>query len=246
MTETIKIMENHRSIRSFTDEAVSEEMISAVISAAQHAPTSINGQGISIIVIKDKNTREKMAELTGGQTWVAQAPVFLIFIADLYKTSLGVKNAGYEQIIHESVEGMMVASVDAGIALGTVVTAAESLGLGIVPIGAVRKNPETVIDLLELPEYTFPMVGLAVGHPKDHSRQKPRMDIKTFRFDEKYDKDRLPELINNYDRQIAKYLDEIGREQEKSWSNFVANAYKTVYFPDVYPTALKQGFKFDK
>ena len=76
MTETIKIMENHRSIRNFTDEPVSEEMINAVISAAQHAPTSINGQGVSVIVIKDKNTREKMAELTGGQSWVAQAPVF--------------------------------------------------------------------------------------------------------------------------------------------------------------------------
>lgn len=246
MTETIKIMENHRSIRNFTDEPVSEEMINAVISAAQHAPTSINGQGVSVIVIKDKNTREKMAELTGGQSWVAQAPVFLIFIADLYKTSLGVKNAGYEQIIHESVEGIMVASVDAGIALGTAITAAESLGLGIVPIGAVRKNPQTVIEMLELPQYTFPMVGLAIGHPKDHSKQKPRMDTAAFRFDEKYDKNRLPELINKYDEQIAKYLDEIGREQEKSWSNFVANAYKTVYFPDVYPAALKQGFKFDK
>ena len=192
--------------------------------------------------MQDYNIRAQMAEAVHQN----KGESFVPFIADLYKTSLGVKNAGYEQIIHESVEGMMVASVDAGIALGTAITAAESLGLGIVPIGAVRKNPETVIDLLELPEYTFPMVGLAVGHPKDHSRQKPRMDIKTFRFDEKYDKDRLPELINNYDRQIAKYLDEIGREQEKSWSNFVANAYKTVYFPDVYLTALKQGFKFDK
>lgn len=246
MNDTIKIMENHRSIRSYTEEPVSDETLDMIINAAQHAPTSINGQGLSIIVIKNKETKEKMAELAGGQPWIAQAPVFLVFIADLYKTKLGVEKAGNHQIIHESVEGMMVASVDVGIALGTAITAAESLGLGTVPIGAVRKDSEAVIKLLELPEYTFPMVGLAIGHPADHSKKKPRMDLAAFRFDEKYNKEILPELINKYDDYMVKYLDEVGREQEKSWSNFVSKAYSTVYFPKVYPTALKQGFKFTK
>lgn len=48
----------------------------------------------------------------------------------------------------------MVSSVDAGLSMQNVITAAESLGLGIVPIGGIRKSPDEIIDLLQLPEYT--------------------------------------------------------------------------------------------
>lgn len=45
-----------------------------------------------------------------------------------------------QQVIHESLEAMVVGAVDAGIILGNLITAAESLGLGIVPIGGIRNE----------------------------------------------------------------------------------------------------------
>src|SRR5512143_18394 len=131
-------------------------MLNAIVEAAHCAPTSMNMQEISLVVVRDAERRARIAELAGGQTWVAQAPVFIAIVIDFHKTDLGVRKAGKTQIMHESMEGFGAAAVDAGIALGTMTTAAESLGLGIVPIGGIRRHPQEMIDLLELPPLTFP------------------------------------------------------------------------------------------
>ncbi|WP_019555036.1 nitroreductase family protein [Propionispira raffinosivorans] len=55
---------------------------------------------------------------------------------------------------------------------GAAIVVAESMGLGIVPIGAVRRNPEKMIHLLNFPERTFPVAWLIVGYPKNNSAQK--------------------------------------------------------------------------
>ncbi|MDP2785068.1 MAG: nitroreductase family protein [Sulfurimicrobium sp.] len=187
MNETLRIQQSHRSIRSYKPDPVSDAILDQIIAAAHRAPTSMNAQEISLIVVRDAEKRARIAELSGGQMRVAQAPVFIVIAIDFHKTDLGVRKAGQTQIIHESMEGFGVAAVDAGIALGTLITAAESLGLGIVPIGSIRRNPQDMIALLGLPPLTFPLVGLCIGHIKDDMPLKPRMDIKTFRHDERYD-----------------------------------------------------------
>ncbi len=92
-------------------------------------------------------------------------------MADFYKTGIAGEKNDKPQIIHESIEGTMVGTFDCGLAMGGAIVAAESMGLGIVPIGAIRKNPEEMIRLLDLPERTFPVVGLVVGYPADQSAQ---------------------------------------------------------------------------
>jgi FMN reductase [NAD(P)H] len=74
-----------------------------------------------------------------------------------------VEAAGAEQVIQDSVEGFAVGAVDAGIALGNLMTAARAAGLGVVPIGGIRRNPQAMIELLQLPELTFPIAGVASG-----------------------------------------------------------------------------------
>lgn len=246
MNETINIIKNHRSIRSYLDKDIPEEHLNEILKAAQAMPTSINGQQISIIVIKDKEMKNKFAELTGGQSYIAKAPVFLVFVADFYKTYLAGKKTGNEQIIHESIEGSLVGSFDGGLAMGGAIVAAESLGLGIVPIGGIRRDPQGVIDLLGLPEYTYPLVGLCVGYPENESKQKPRLPFETFAHNEKYNKEILEENINKYDDFMEGYLKEVGREKEVNWSTSTSGVYKQVYFPKVYPTMKTQGFKNDK
>ncbi|MFA9377015.1 MAG: nitroreductase family protein [Lachnotalea sp.] len=185
-------------------------------------------------------------ELTGGQLWIEAAPVFLVFVIDFYKTDLAAKKNNLQQKIHESVEGTMAGTFDAGLAMGAAIISAESLGLGIVPIGGVRKNPAQMIQLLDLPEYTFPAVGLALGYPKDNSKQKPRLPFNTYKHIEKYHKEGLEEAIESYDQEIENYLKEIGREQEGNWSKYTSNIYQHVYYPDVYPTMKSQKFSNDK
>lgn len=246
MNETIKTIQNHRSIRSFLDKSIDDKIIDEILKSSQAMPTSINAQQISVIVIKDKETKAKIANLAGGQPWIEAAPVFLVFVIDFYKTNLAAEKNGLKQVIHESVEGTMAGTFDAGLAMGGAIISAESLGLGIVPIGGVRKNPSEIIKLLGLPEYTYPTVGLAIGYPKDNSRQKPRLPFNTFKHEETYKTDGLKESIDQYDKNMEVYLKEIGREVEGNWSKNTSNLYQYVYYPEVYPTMKQQKFNNDK
>lgn len=246
MNEIMKTIQNHRCIRDFLDKCIEENLIDEILKSAQSMPNSINGQQTSVIVVKDKETKAKIAHLAGDQKWIEQAPVFLVFVADFYKPSLAAEKNELKQLIHESVEGSLVGAVDAGLAMGAAIISAESLGLGIVPIGGVRKNSEELIKLLELPKYTFPMVGLAVGYPSNPSHQKPRLPFETYKHEEKYRTEGLKEAIDGYDNTIASYLKETGREKQASWSQSTSTIYQSVYYPKVYASMKEQGFKNDK
>ena len=246
MNDTIDLLQSHRSIRSYTDEPVSDEMLDQIIRAAWHGPTSMNAQEISLVVVRDAEKRARIAELAGGQPWIAQAPVFITLVIDFHKTELGVRKAGQTQIIQESMEGFGVAAVDAGITLGSLMTAARALGLGIVPIGGIRRNPQGMINLLELPPLTFPLVGLCIGHIKNDAPLKPRMDIDTFRHDERYDASCYPAAIDAYDQTIMDYWRKLERSDGLTWSQNLGNSLKQVYFPQVRPVAAMQGLLNNK
>ena len=244
MNETISKIKEHRSIRNFLDKDVSEEFIDEIIKSSQSMPNSINGQQTSVIVIRDKAKKEKLAKLVGNQDYVAKAPVFLVFIMDFYKTYLAGEKTGFKQVIHEDIEGTLVGAVDCGIELGAAVIAAESLRLGTVAIGGIRKNPNEVIELLNLPKYTFPIVGLAIGYPVDNSHKKPRMPFDSFKHNELYDAEKVKKAIDIYDEEMEKYLKKIGRyEKEVNWSTFISKIYNSVYYPNVKESINKQGFK---
>lgn len=246
MNETLRTQQAHRSIRSFKPDSISEAMLDQIIRAAQQAPSSMNAQEISLVVVRDAERKAKIAEFAGNQAWIAQAPVFITLVIDFHKTDLGVRKAGQTQIIHESMEGFGVAAIDAGIVLGTLITAAESLGLGVVPIGGIRRNPQGMIALLGLPPLTFPLVGLCIGHIAQNAPQKPRMDIRTFRHDERYDATPYPAAIDAYDSIIMDYWNSLNRTDGLPWSTNLGNSLKQVYFPHVKAVAAMQGLLNDK
>ena len=246
MNDTLSLMQSHRSDRSYSSEPVSDALLDEIVKAAQCGPSSMNGQQTSLVVVRDPAMRARIAELAGNQPWIAQAPVFIVIVMDFYKTSLGVAQTGQQQIIHESVEGYTAGAIDAGITLGNLMTAARSCGLGIVPIGGIRRNLQALIDLLELPPFTFPLAGLCIGHIAKAAPQKPRLAMASYRHDEHYRRDGLPGLIREYDDTLVKYWRETGRADGVSWSANLANFFTKVYFNDVKSVAAKQGFLNDK
>jgi FMN reductase [NAD(P)H] len=123
--------------------------------------------------------------------------------------------------------------------------AAHSLGLGIVPIGGVRRDPQGMIDVLGLPPLTFPLVGMCLGHINQDSSVKPRLDISTFRHNERYDSSGYPAAIDAYDAILMAYWQHIGRSDGLPWSNNLA-PLKSVYYPQVKPVAAMQGLLNDK
>lgn len=59
MNEVIKSLKDHRSIRSYTDEPVAQEQLDQIIEAVQSAPSSINGQQVTVITVQDKERKRK-------------------------------------------------------------------------------------------------------------------------------------------------------------------------------------------
>lgn len=245
MNPTLDTLLAHRSIRRYSDEPVSDAMLDAIVETAHRGPTSMNAQEISLVVVRDAEKRKRISELAGGQAWIAQAPVFIAIVIDFHKTELGLRKAGLTQVAHESMEGFGVAAVDAGIALGRMMAAAQSMGLGIVPIGGIRRNPQGMVELLELPPLTFPLVGMCIGHIANDVPQKPRIDIKAFRHDERYDAGGYAEAIDAYDQTIMEYWQQLGRADGQPWSSNLAPLQR-VYYPQVKPVAAMQGLLNDK
>lgn len=244
MNSTVESILDHRSIRSYTNTPIEEDKLQAVINSAQMSPSSINGQQMSIVLIKDQATRDKIAELAGGQPWISQAPVFMLFVADFYRAKLAAEKSGQELVIAGNMEGTLVGSIDVGLAMGHAIVAAESLGLGTVCIGGVRNNPDEMIKLLNLPEYVYPMVGLCIGYANEDTipDKKPRFPQAAVVHDEVYNSD-LSEVLNTYDNTIEAYMTQrTGGKDTRDWSHFVSSFYNRVYYPKVSGTLKDQKF----
>lgn len=246
INETLQLLHSHRSDRAFLADPVDEAILAQIVDAAYRGPTSINAQHISLIVVRDAARRARIAEIAGGQPWIAQAPVFITVVMDFYKTHLAAELAGKAQVIHTSVEGFAAGAVDTGIALANLMLAGRAAGLGIVPIGGIRRDSQAMIELLGLPPMTFPLAGVCLGHVAKPAQTKPRLPIDTYRHDETYQKEGLLAGIQAYDRELAAYWQSIGRADGLPWSANTANAYQQVYFRKTAEVARKQGFSFEQ
>ena len=184
MNETLRLLQAHHSSRSYKSDAIPVEIIDAIIESAYRAPTSVNSQQISLVVVRDSASRPRIAEIAGGQRGIAQAPVFIAVIADLYKAGLGVDKAGTQQVFQHSLEAIFSAVSEAGIAMATLMTADRAFGLGIVPMGGIRRDQQAINDLLGLPLNTFPVGGVVLGYIDEVATQKPRLPIESFRHEE--------------------------------------------------------------
>ena len=246
MNSVINNFTSHKSERSFSDRPVEDEVLDRIISTAYHAPTSVNSQQVSVVVTRDADKRAKISQIAGGQPWIAKAPVFITFVLDMHKSYIGMSAVDQAQIAHQSIESIVSGSTDIGIALGSVMAAARAEGLGIVPIGGIRRDPQALISLLELPKLTFPVAGVVIGHVDQPSHMKPRLAMETFRHNETYQTHALENEIEKYNQVMVQHWKETGRNDGESWSESVSGYYSKIYFPEVLSALKMQGFGTDK
>src|SRR4051812_40730700 len=126
MNEAITTILNHRSIRHFTDKQLSDEQIKTIVACAQAASTSSFIQAYSIIGIKDKEKKKKLAVIAGNQEYVAENGHLFIFCADLSRHEFIGEMENKEVIPSiESTEKFMVSLIDASLAAQNAAIAAE-------------------------------------------------------------------------------------------------------------------------
>lgn len=71
------------SVRHYSDKQIEKEKISILKEIANASPTSINGHQFSAIFIQDQKTKDYLCEKNWGQKHIAEAPLFILFVADL-------------------------------------------------------------------------------------------------------------------------------------------------------------------
>lgn len=197
----------HRSVRRFTSRAVTDEELTALVAAAQSAPTSSNLQPWSVVAVRDPERKRRLAALAGGQAFIESAGLFLVWLADLGRARRLAERAGAPLAAADYLESTLIGFVDAALAAQNTVVAAESLGLGTVFVGAIRNHPAEVAAELQLPPHTVATFGLAVGGPdrSEDAGVKPRLPQSAVLHHEVYDAAAADDSIATYDDRLAAY-----------------------------------------
>ncbi|AIQ63449.1 FMN reductase [Paenibacillus stellifer] len=242
MNDTLRTLMNHRSYRQYSQRPVEDSVLQTIIEAAQAAPSWINGQHTTVISVRDEERKRRLSELSGGQAHVAAAPVFLVFCMDFYRAKKAGELEGIAFEAERDVDALLTGAVDVGIAMEAAITAAESLGLGIIPIGGVRRNSAGVIELLKLPKYVFPVVGLCLGYPGTELPKQPRLPLASVWHQEAYDAEAAISGFRAMNEANRSLLRAQGAE-EKDWTARVASFFAAnPEYGDAKTTLPAQGY----
>lgn len=190
MNDTIKLINNRRSIRAYDDKLISEKNKNLIINSAMRSPTAGNMMLYSIIEVEDQEIKDKLVRSCDNQPFIAKAPFVLLFLADYqrwmdYFTSCDIDSYRIKEKLPDRTpqEGdLMIACCDALIAAQTAVIVAESLGIGSCYIGDIMEHYEFHKELFNLPKYTFPITLLCFGYPTEKALKRKY----TQRFDQQY------------------------------------------------------------
>ena len=163
-----------KSVRVFTDEAVTAEERAAILNAAFQAPTAGNQQLYTILDITDTALKATLADLCDHQPFLAKAPLVLVFLADGRRGRNAYHAAGMPDARKPGYGDLMLAMADTCIAAQNAVTAAESLGIGSCYIGDVIEHAEPMREALRLPEYVVPACMLVFGRPTEQQQRRPK------------------------------------------------------------------------
>lgn len=219
MTETIKLMKDHTSVRRFKEQEIPQADLNEILTAAQMASSWKNFQSYSVILVRSQEKKDALFDLV-PQEAIRQSAAFLLFVGDLNRAEKGARL--HTDIFQpQGVEGLLITSVDAALAGQNALLAAESLGYGGVIIGLVRYKSVELAELFKLPDYTYPVFGIALGVPNQQHAVKPRLPLENVVFEEEY-QEQSTEAIEAYDRVQTEYA---GACATTTWSQRLAEQF---------------------
>lgn len=232
MNETINLLLQRKSVRAYEEKQIPAEVKAEIIRSAMRAPTAGNMMLYSILDITDQAIKEKLAETCDNQPFIAKAPLVLMFFADYQRWYDYFKVCGVTeslQITEEELrtpeEGdLMLACSDALIAAQNAVVAAEALGLGSCYIGDIMENYEIHKELLNLPQYVFPIGMVVFGYPTEQQKQRKQPDRyleKFVVFENKYKQLSKIDFDEMYEKTHENIRNNNGGKMDKSFGELM-------------------------
>lgn len=156
-------IKERRSVREFTVDPVSKVDLMTIIEAGTWAPSANNYQPWRFVCIQDGSLRSLISEFTVYSTIVSQCQALIAVYLD--------KNAAFEEIHDQQSTGAVVQNM---------LLTADSLGLGAVWLGEVRKNGEAVSRELGIGDQYELAAILAIGYPAHRNQKSHRKNVNDF------------------------------------------------------------------
>lgn len=181
----LNLANSHRSIRSFTDQKIEENLLNDLLQTGLRSSSSGNLQTWAVIVTQDPENKQKLYKAHYEQPMVNEAPAVLTFCADLFRTREWIRVNKSKQSFSDLL-AFLVGAFDAMIAAQTICLAAESKGLGICYMGTTLMSADKIIDILDLPEYVFPATSIVIGYPNEDPPLRDRLPLDLVVHHEKY------------------------------------------------------------
>lgn len=185
-----------RTIRKYSSEAVTDEILEIILKKGCRASTTGNMQVYSIIITRDESKKKELAPLHFNQKMITEAPVVLTFCADFNRFSkwchLRKAEPGYDNFL-----SFFTAAIDALLVAQTVCIAAEDEGLGICYLGTTTYMAHKIIEALKLPKGVVPVTTVTLGWPAEIPEQPDRLPLKAIIHNETY-KDYSSDDIDNF------------------------------------------------
>ena len=179
---------DHKSIRAYTDEDPTDEVIETIVRAAQQAPFA--SQSYSFLLSRDRDKHP----------W--KAPLLFTICVDMYKFERIMEVRGWKRRTND-LNSVWMAVQDASYAAQNLIIAGRSLGLGSCLLGAAPSYADKIAEQYDLPERVFPMVQLAMGYSDEAPPCRPRYPLEYTIFEDKY-----PRFTDEEVKEAMKVMDE--------------------------------------
>lgn len=196
MLTTKDAIEKRRSIRRFKAEPVPDEYITELLMAARLAPSGCNAQPWRFKIIKDQDTKSRLARAAYDQSFIAKAPAVIVCCADisgyLEGTVSGTQDLGkigaiedrIVQILIDRAGQMKSYSIDqlgpalaanVAIAVEHMILRALDFGLGTCWVRLL--DGEMIRNIFGWDENTFVVALLPVGFPDESPAPRKRLPV---------------------------------------------------------------------
>ncbi|MWV41978.1 nitroreductase family protein [Natrialba sp. INN-245] len=190
-------LSRRRTVREYdADATIPDEEIRAILDAGRKAPTSGTIQMYSFVSVRDPEMRARIHEAAGGgQPRIEEASHFFLVCIDLRRVRLLHDHRDLEFEM-APMTAVLKGAVDAALAAQGTITAAESYGYGVCPIGAISEGLSTISEIVDLPAEVLPAFGLCIGVPvgETHDEPTPRIPLDAVVHEDTYE-DPSPELL---------------------------------------------------
>ena len=166
--ELKEVLLKRRSIRRFTEESVSEEMIESLLHAAMSGPSACNKKPWEFYVVTNK---EKLEELKNSSMFTKFSSRLVIVVCGNLTKALPLKMAEYW-------------IQDCSAATENILLQATDLGLGAVWCGIhpQKHAVERVQKILGIPQSQIPLNVIFIGHPAENPDARDQYDEKKVHY----------------------------------------------------------------